>query len=423
MTNKEKLESYLPSFLLDETNNGKTVMISGAWGAGKTHFWQNEIEPKLSKELKEKACVYVSLYGKENIEILKNEILFKSYESIKKVNKVKERAISAFGVGSKIFSFSAFGIKVDSKEIVNKLEEYDESKKIEEAESFIQDGGVICLDDFERKSNNIDLNDLFGFISQLAIEMSCKIVIILNSDVFTGKEGEVFRNVKEKTVNKFLYFDPTIKELFKSIYEDKKYNKLENYKDDILKAIHETKELNARIYIQVLDNCLEWLKAEKRLNKKIIRVLVLSTINFILNHLVFKAKIIEFDENYAKNLLSNSFSDLNSGNAISSNYQPKIVKKLSADIINKDFSDYPNIIDFISGDYFVEDIIEQTIINIQKDEKEKHKDIYIKYVQNNKNVIRSLNFYYFFRLHLGENEIEETIFNEINHFIASGILI
>ena len=71
MTNTETLKRYLlekeNAYLLNDDNNGKTMMISGAWGSGKTHFWQNEIEPKLKEKLNDKACVYVSLYGKESL--------------------------------------------------------------------------------------------------------------------------------------------------------------------------------------------------------------------------------------------------------------------------------------------------------------------------------------------------------------------
>ncbi len=87
----------------------------------------------------------------------------------------------------------------------------------EEAKSYLVDGGIICFDDFERKSKKIDLNDLFGFITQLSIDMNCKVVIILNSDVFSGEEAKVFSNVKEKTVNKFLKFNPSKEEFFKII--------------------------------------------------------------------------------------------------------------------------------------------------------------------------------------------------------------
>lgn len=95
ISNIEKLKEYLinaeDGYLWNNNNNGKTIMLSGAWGSGKTHFWQNEIEPTLSVKLKDdknKACVYVSLYGKDNIESIKSEILFKAYESIKNENKL-----------------------------------------------------------------------------------------------------------------------------------------------------------------------------------------------------------------------------------------------------------------------------------------------------------------------------------------------
>ena len=420
MTNKEKLQNYLIEkenpFLLDDTNNGKTIMLSGAWGAGKTHFWQNEIEPKLSEKLKEnnRACIYVSLYGKDNLESLKKEVFIKASSE----NDLLSKEVSTFGMDV-ISSIKDSDLKIGI--VAKAVSNFNSYRKSNKGKNRLKDGGVICFDDFERKSKKVDLNDLFGFISQLAIDMNCKVVIILNSDVFIGKEAEIFRTVKEKTVNKFLYFDPTIEELFKSIYQNKNYDKLENYKSDILTAIKETKELNARIYIQVLDNCLEWLKADKELGKKIIRVLVLTTINFILNHLVFKVKLIDVDENYHQRILD----DLsNSYNGTPRNrHQPKMVKELSINIVDKSLNEYPDISKFIGDDYFIEDIIEQVIINIKKDEKEKYKDIYIDYVENNKNVIRSLNFLYFFGIHQGDNEIDETIFNEINYFVASGILI
>jgi hypothetical protein len=126
---------------------------------------------------------------------------------------------------------------------------------------------------------------LFGFISQLAIDMECKVVIILNSDVFEGEEANVFITVKEKTVNKFFYFEPSIEEFLESIYEsDDKYKKLNDYKSEIVSTIKDTEEINARMYMQVLDNCLEWI--DKGNETKFLKVLILTTINFILNHII-----------------------------------------------------------------------------------------------------------------------------------------
>ena len=258
MNNSNNLKKYLidDGYLFNQENNGNVIMLSGVWGAGKTHFWKNNIEPKLEKlSEQKKAYVYISLYGKENIESIKNEILLKAYESVKKENTIFKRTASVFNTTTKYLpSLSLFGAKIE----LDSINSFFVSKKANEAKEYLLDGGLICVDDFERKSENILLNDLFGLFTQLSQDMKCKIVLILNSDVFEGKEAVIFRNVKEKTVNKFLNFSPSIDELYQSIFNENKYKILLPFKENILEWIKNTNELNARLYIQVLDNCLEW---------------------------------------------------------------------------------------------------------------------------------------------------------------------
>lgn len=44
MSNTKTLKKYLleneNAYLLDDNNNGKTILFSGSWGSGKTHFWK-----------------------------------------------------------------------------------------------------------------------------------------------------------------------------------------------------------------------------------------------------------------------------------------------------------------------------------------------------------------------------------------------
>ncbi|MFT7879362.1 MAG: hypothetical protein ABXS91_03120 [Sulfurimonas sp.] len=291
MSNTQELKDYLigdDGFLLDDMHNGKTIMLSGAWGAGKTHFWQNEIEPTLSGKLQEddKSCTYISLYGKDSLNALKQEVFIKASSESSSLSK----EVATFG-------FEALSSIEESDLAIGKvlsaakgLNNYRKSTK---GIKRLKDGGIICFDDFERKSKEIDLNDLFGFISQLSIEYQCKVVIILNSDVFEGEEKNIFKTVKEKTVNKFFHFEPSIEELFYLIANDEKYTPLEIYKTDILKAIIETEEVNARIYIQVLDNCLEWI--DKGYGYEGLRTLVLSTIYFIKTNSLFGYPQVIYD--------------------------------------------------------------------------------------------------------------------------------
>jgi len=433
MSNLESLKQYLigskTSFLVNENNNGKTVMLSGAWGSGKTHFWQNEIEPELKNYLypNEKACVYVSLYGKDNIESLKNEILYKAYASIKEENIVTQRAISSFGlIGGVISSVSLWGLKIDNKKINGSVEDFFNSKKINEAKLFLTDGGLICIDDFERKSKKIDLNDLFGFISQLSTDMNCKVVLILNSDVFEGEEAVKFREVKEKSINKFLYFEPTHKELFDSIFKyNEQYKVLEDNRVDIFKAIIESKELNARIYIQVLDNCLEWIT--KGYDSDFFRTLVLVTINFTKNHFVFDYERLNGNKKLYKVL-----EQYYKGDALFelSNYFILIVPQHISAMQNDDFLEY------LSGDRRVIPTtkcppseflhsMHQYISQRKEDKNGKVKsDDYYQRIGNvfdkNKGVFYAL-YYYAYILDI-ERNVDIDTFTLINKFVKNGVL-
>jgi len=382
MGNKEALKKYLiEDFLPNPQHNGKTVMLSGSWGAGKTYFWLNDIEPEISKKLKEdnRACIYISLYGKDSLKDIKSSV----YLSASGKNILSEE-VSTFGLET----LSAIkNSELSVGKILKAGKDLYDSRKIQKGLNRLKKGGIICFDDFERKSSNIDLNDLFGFISQLATNLQCKVIIILNSEVFTDKEAEVFRNVKEKTINKFLYFEPSIKELFETIAKNENYNLLEEYKKDILEVLESTDILNARIYTQVLDNCLEWINKKGKANTdtKIIQALTLVTINFVINHLVFKSKlkIAEFNEE--------AYPNLKSFIQIESHYDKKYIE---------------NIIEKIQND---------TILKINK-------DVYINYIQNNKNFIRSLVILYNRKYNVYLYRVDNKTFSDINDFVKTGVL-
>ncbi|CAA6817212.1 MAG: Unknown protein [uncultured Sulfurovum sp.] len=449
MSNKERLENYLlkeRTFLLDDINNGKTIMISGAWGAGKTHFWKEEIakeQKKVQKDGKEvnkytaeeyneglhsklkgkeKACVYVSLYGKTSIEAIELDVYMKAYQNIVGDADLVSKTCSVFtNVGKNLGNMAHKGAGGAFSWIENLVDK----DKFDKAGKYLENGGVVCFDDFERKSKEIDLNDLFGFISQLALEYRCKVIIILNSDVFKGKEAEIFKNVKEKTVNKFLYFEPTIEELFNSIAKDEKYSILYDYKSDILKAIEETEELNARIYIQVLDNCLEWLIVKASLDAKIVRVLVLGTFNFVLNHMVLDYQEIDFKE----------FRIRNSGFASNDTSTHGILQYNIVEFYSSIFKGYNKIaaktniayrqkVSRQSEGNFLKSLkLKVTKVNTDKNSiiSEKNQEEHLYWINENEQKLKAL-WKYGYRLYYVADVDEET-YNEIAQFIKSGILI
>lgn len=407
-----KLENYLidksNGFLFDNSNNGKTIMLSGAWGSGKTHFWKNKIEPSLSAELKtkQKTYVYVSLYGKESIAEIKYEILKEAYNNI-----VEEDLISK---GASLLSSIAPGF--GEKSLTDAFEKLNQKAKNKRAKEILEDGSVICLDDFERKSKSIDLNDLFGIISYFALDLKCKVAIILNSEYFIGKDAKTFKEVKEKTVNKYFYYNPEISELFELISINSKYDSLNDFKETIKNTIEETGILNARIYIQVLDNCLEWIK--NGYEDKHLRAIILSTICFIESHILLKFNIKEKTPNTHFQLVfpitddypapfKSIFSEIGYGNS-----EEKMVEK---------FQD--NSVTYII-DRCIEKINRRRTSNIDSDYfySNTQQQEYSKWLEENKNTIISI-FKYGYKLYLPLNTNQDIYNNTIVKFIESGILL
>jgi len=428
MSTLKVLEEYLVGdggYLLNNDNNDKVVMLSGAWGSGKTHFWQEKIEPELKKKLKDKISVYVSLYGQESLDDIKSTV----YLSASGKNLLSSE-VSTFGV-------EALSSIKDSELAIGKAIKagkglYDSHKK-QKGISKLKKGGLVCFDDFERKSKNVDLNDLFGFISQLALNHECKVVVILNSDVFEGEEANIFRTVKEKTVSKYFYFEPTMDELFETIINSSEhYQRLEDYKVDIFKAINETKELNARIYLQVLDNCLEWLK-HNEYNLYEVRALILTTVNFLKHHFVFEYRILKQRNNsklYA--VLDKFYQDdaLLEFSKYFTQTAPQISPKISQEefeeylISNRDELSVESCKDSSEFLHMMHSSISEKKITKKDDKEIVQTESYYESIEKvfyeNKDTFKALYHYaYFLNVEYG---VDEEKFDEINQFVKTGIL-
>jgi hypothetical protein len=413
-SNQERLKEYLLGdklknelgYLQKDISNGKVIMLSGKWGSGKTFFWKELSNSEIIQfqEKNQKAYVYCSLYGNTSIEKIEDNVYAQAYLcSVGGKNAVLSGYEKVKDFGKRFGSFCSL---LDVSKLVDGIDDIQQKNIKKSALSYLENGGIVCFDDFERKSKDIDLNDLFGFISHLAIDLNCKVVIILNDDVFEGVEKDVFSNVKEKSVSKFLKYEPSIKELFKTIFYERrednkkkfKYLKLRKYKQIILKTIEETQELNARIYIQVLDNLVEWIEKEQEKNDDVLRCLILVNINYILYH-----KILEFSEE--------------------NNWEEMIRRYRIKDF----FVEYEleSIFREISKEYKKEYLIDNLISNISKsriDESNSEVKINnkINFIKTYRIEITSIHFA--FSLDMAKNVDNET-FQKINNFIETGILI
>ncbi|MFW0693416.1 P-loop NTPase fold protein [Aliarcobacter butzleri] len=404
MTNQERIEEYLigeNGYLKSNISNHKIIMLSGKWGSGKTFFWKNKIIEELNKD-KKIPNHYISLYGKKSIEEIENEIFLKIFESVDSFESREKAVKLSKNVVNLLSSFSSavnfFGVNLDISKVsdkpFDKLEEILKNNKLQKAVEYLNSGAIICFDDFERKSKDIDLNDLFGFITQLTLNFSCKVVIILNDDAFEESDKTIFSNVKEKSVSKYLKYEPTIKELFEIIFENESYKKLDEYKELILQTIQEADILNARIYIQILDNLVEWISNNQYKNENTLRSLILVNINFILYHTIL----------YKISIYSTAFTNKVLIYSINETFR-----------YNREFDDIGEFNNFFKFQIYLENNIK-----MKKDSLDEVIRTDLKLIEDNISLLKSI--YFANKLDIGR-EIDNDTFTKINKFVETGIII
>src|SRR5690606_35983026 len=72
---------------------------------------------------------------------------------------------------------------------------------------------VICIDDLERKHDNLGVKEVMGLVDELARQKNCKVVLIFNKDSLSSPdEQEVYEKYREKVVDIELTMDPKANE-------------------------------------------------------------------------------------------------------------------------------------------------------------------------------------------------------------------
>ncbi|OUT11325.1 hypothetical protein B9N62_04835 [Campylobacter concisus] len=195
-SSKVDIEERLKEIL--ERKVGTCIVLDGEWGVGKTTFWKN-----FSAKNFDKNSVYVSLFGKESIQEIKQEISLKFYykknKAVSKIEKYKKFDLtSILNFTTKIFAdnkIAEFGLIMLDSLYTDKYKD-----------------AIICFDDFERISDKINLKDILGLISEYKEQQNCHIVMILNRSKMTDSAKEIQKEDEENLKDKELKNDSQIKE-------------------------------------------------------------------------------------------------------------------------------------------------------------------------------------------------------------------
>jgi hypothetical protein len=213
------IKTVIENFITNDKNDA--LVIKGKYGVGKTFHWRKWIDEASEvtkpyyegitkgggrdRKIGKPNYAYVSLFGIENLDSLKNAIF-------------NEMA------GSKnIGSFTNRSDKL-SKKFFAKLEKIPELQKFTGgflSSLAFQDvrNALICFDDIDRKSENLSITEILGLANLLREQHNCKIILILNENELKD-EGEEFRKQIEKLIDYQIVFAPETNEILDYVFSD-----------------------------------------------------------------------------------------------------------------------------------------------------------------------------------------------------------
>lgn len=211
------IKAVFKEYLL--SNRPNAVLINGAWGSGKTHFWKNELAPLVvSANLKP---VYISLNGISKVEILEHQLFIKMVPFLQKSDsKTKANWLTiSKNIGDGI---SKFFLKSSITDVFKGVS----------LNFFNYSEYLICFDDLERCQ--IPIKEVLGYINDFVEHKGLK-AVFLADETNISVDQSVYSGIKEKIIGRVLNFSLLPEQILPHLFADYKINTqyhsfLENHK-------------------------------------------------------------------------------------------------------------------------------------------------------------------------------------------------
>ncbi|CAB3823372.1 hypothetical protein LMG26684_00700 [Achromobacter mucicolens] len=196
----EKTKKQLIELLGNADN--KVIALSGRWGTGKTHLW-NEVKTE-SKDVKVKKALYVSLFGLSSIDQVKRKLM--------------EGALpdAAVGGGKLDIVKNLFKSGVQAAATHYKaLAAINDLNLLLVAPLALRER-VIVIDDIERKHAKLGIDEILGFIDEYSKEFEARFVLVLNDDQLSteGEQRTLWTTFREKVIDQEIKLSTTPDEAF-----------------------------------------------------------------------------------------------------------------------------------------------------------------------------------------------------------------
>lgn len=202
---RREVEAVLEAFL-DQESEAKVFALKGDWGVGKTYLVK-----KLLLDIEE-TYFYSSVFGVLSIDELKMR-LWSNFQTVNKekktpssildlkklINYTKNHSGNLSGIfGKSVGGVASLAIPLISNMVINN------SLK----------GQLICIDDIERKSKKLQLDEFLGFAESLVEELNCKVIFIFCEDKLCDEDKKALTEYREKVIDMEVKLDPSTQENF-----------------------------------------------------------------------------------------------------------------------------------------------------------------------------------------------------------------
>jgi hypothetical protein len=178
----------------------RVIALSGAWGTGKTHLW-DEIRRE-SADTTIRASRYVSLFGVRDISQLKLRIVQSMLPDVVHGNLVTESINKLFSVGKEAL-----------KKVHPAFTAVDELALV--AVPAALKNQFVVIDDLERKHSALTVDEVLGFVDEYVNRFGTRFLLILNSEKLSEDQDNVlWASFREKVVDEELRLSPTAIEAF-----------------------------------------------------------------------------------------------------------------------------------------------------------------------------------------------------------------
>ena len=184
----DELQKAIMDYCEFPHNQNFALMLSGAWGSGKTYFIKGLLPRLLRERTGEVAtkAVYISLYGVADTEEIDRSV----FEQLHPIFGSTQARL----VGSCVRSALRLAIPLgNSSSLTASMQDINLLDIIKQAE-----GRIIVFDDFERAL--ISPAAILGYINPLVEHEDCKVIIIADESHIESACAPDYEKRKEKTI-------------------------------------------------------------------------------------------------------------------------------------------------------------------------------------------------------------------------------